>query len=585
MQCINLIEKYLEQWQATNDRSTDGANTTAEPAQYLGPDQPYLDMTKSSFATSTPRKPRTSGDDGDDIAASATTIPHLDDGDDPDATVLSEYVDVTSPTEIIVEEDNVNYANQSNGDPTTTQRNVPSLGGGSSTQYDQLQFDGWSRVNFNSPSSTASEFRPHDPTSSADDADECPFGGLPATHLRMRQCAHIGWLIEPRRYLPKKGKRYYAGVLDGWLIMYSGGEAAIRPSACYALRKCSWSDSQELTDKCKLTLISDAAKPKKKRHFQMNQEELQKWMVAFDDAKPAMCANYFGGRKLPTPPPNVVDTKTGNESSVHSTVVSSAASTVSLEMEPKEEATSVTRAKEKTEEIYEEPVELLASLNKLRAKRLEPQPVAIIDVLQEYDIPKPKPRPVNSDHHPAVQPKSFAMSSGGEQSTRQMNDENSFQENKSKVAAKLSAASVSSPANLAIRQKSGSIKDLRGDSRASRRRSSFSYWLHRLSRRGRRSVHTVTKPGRIAEVDDDREPTQPEREPSATTAWKFGSPTKGGKVNQIISQLEANGHRVAINRTKAHKWSRSGVGGGGGKKASTNGNDDHNYEPVSVVTA
>lgn len=558
-QCMRILEKDFKRTEDLID-SPDGQS---EPAQYLGPDQPYLDMTKSSFVTSTPKSPKSINFNEQSQSVEET---------DPNEYVLREYVDVTTPGTVVVEEDNVNYVNVT--DETHKEKST-SLG--NSTHYDQLQFQDWTGNTNSTPVS---------PSDQSKLEDECPFGGLPAAHLTLRQATHTGWLIRPRRYLTDK--RYYAGVLDGWLLLYSSGEASIRPSSCYALRRCSWIECQDVNDKHRLTLIADSSTKKKKRHFHMNcQKELKEWVTAFSEAKPSACLNLFGARKLPTPPPpSQLESNTGPCPSMDSISGSSTASTISLEVDPNKSIEQTTPSpkiyvnqRHKVEEIYEEPVELMASLNKLKRQQIAtPTPLV---VSQEYDIPKPKPRPVNPP--PETLPVEVESTPAIAEPPKSTSD--SFEEIKSKVEAQLL---VNSPKSSPIRTKSEPPKDDQTPSR--RRRSDMRSWLYRLSRRGRRSlIHVVTKSTSRNTVNPKKDDHRIGEEATAGTGEgatsDTGSSRKGGKVNQIINQLEANGHRapmfrVAINRSKVSKW-----GGGGNKKVSSiNGGDEHNYEPVTVVT-
>lgn len=545
-QCMRILEN---DFQRTEDHTKD-APDGAEPAQYLGPDQPYLDMTKSSFVTSTPKSTKSGNYNRNDSHnhEDATEV-------DPNDYVLREYVDVTSPGAVIVEEDNVNYVNVS--DESHQQKSV-SLG--NSTHYDQLQFEEWTAHRTSTPA----------PTDQSKVVPECPFGGLPAAHLSLRQASHTGWLTQPRRYL--SDKKYYAGVLDGWLLLYSSGEASIRPSSCYALRSCSWTQSKDENDKYRLTLSTDSTTKKKKRRFQMNcQKELDEWVTAFTETKPAACLNLFGARKLPTPPPSSqTESNEAASPSMDSLSGSSTASTISLEADPNKSALSpkiYVNQRQKAEEIYEEPVELLASLGRLKREQI-PAPVNVV-VSQEYDIPKPKPRPVNPPQDvPAITETSPSVEEPPKPG-------DSFEEIKSKVAAQLL---VNSPNQSPIRKKSE-----QEPAPARRRRSDMRSWLYRLSRRGRRSlIHVVTRSTSRSTVSTKNEDLRIDEElPAGTDTSNSNASRKGGKVNQIINQLEANGHRaplfrVAINRSKVSRW-------GGNKKASGNG-DEHNYEPVAVVT-
>lgn len=547
----------------------DSPDGRTDAAQYLGPDQPYLDMTKSSFvATLTPKSTAYLNYNGNDNEKSDGILRESD----PTGYVLREYVDVTSPGSVVVEENNVNYVNVSN---ETHQHKSTSLG--NSTHYDQLQFQEECSAKTNNSTPAASTDQSHI-------GRDCPFGGLPAAHLTLRQATHTGWLIQPRKYLPVK--RYYAGVLDGWLLLYSSGEASIRPSSCYALRHCSWTDSQDGNDKYRLTLITDSsATKKKKRNFQMNSpRDLQDWVIAFTETKPAACLNLFGTRKLPTPPPIQIESNLPTSQSVESISESSTASTISLEADPNKPISDPTmtspktenKPRQKVEEIYEEPVELLASLNRLKRQQMTTPPAIVVS--QEYDIPKPHPRPVN----PPVPLPSVTESPPTITEPSKVAD--SFEEIKSKVAAQLLANN--NPNQSPIRVKSESPNN--DATPARRRRSDMRSWLYRISRRGRRSfIHVVTKSASRNPINSSKKDLRIEEESAIgvdeAASENTSQSRKGGKVNQIINQLEANGHRapmfrMAINRTKGSKW-----GGGGSKKPSMG--DEHNYEPVAVVTA
>lgn len=536
-QCMQFLKNDFNQ-SSSNDR-TDAGHVV--PAEYLGPDHSYLDMTISGFCTSTPIKSKI-----------ISTHPANN------SAVISEYVGVNSPA-AIVEVDNDNYveatSESSNGNPS---------------YYYHLTFENGTPEKADE---TTSELVGH--------SDECPFGGLPAAHLSLRQVAHKGWLAEPRKY--RTDKRVYAGVVDGWLLIYSG-ESALRPSAHFALRRCNWTELIESPDKCHLTLITDQTK-NKKRSFQMNsQQELKTWTKAFADSKATACANLFGTRKLPTPPPNVesVDVTSSslgvNEGSSDSTI-SLEDDSANVDAPPKRTSKIYINQSNSGECIYEEPKELLTKRQQI------PVPPS-----QEYDIPNPIIRPVTL-------PEPLTQESTGNSC---ISEHDAFEVKKSKVAAQFSPSPPLSPlakpieknltnetpadqtkhSNMRLRLYKFTLNFIQAMTRSSRGRESSDSKkclskpaLDHKNDNVKSDEKVVSTEKRVEKTDE----VEVEVEVEAEGGEAEPSP-KRSKVNDIINRLEATGHRapmfsLTINRSKLTKL-----------KTTKSSGDEHNYEPVAVVT-
>lgn len=266
--------------------------------------------------------------------------------------------------------------------------------------------------------------------------DECPHVKLPAAHLSLRQAAHIGWLIEPRRFC--NVKRYYAGVLDGWLLMYSSDEAPI-PSSYYALKRCIWTNSKLSKDKFRLTQITTSSDGAiKQRHFKINShKDFQEWVMAVTESKPASSLNLFGSRKLPTPPSSRIGSHTLTSASNRTSTISQEAD---LNMDDALAPPSSVNQRQEIEPIYDDPRELLPSLYLLKP----PRAMASADIAkavvgtQIYDIPKPNPRPVTP-----TEPMPTEHPAGSSETPNQ-----SFQQLKSSVAAQLIAIHLNKPVGL-----------------------------------------------------------------------------------------------------------------------------------------
>lgn len=230
-------------------------------------DQPsYLDMTKSNLVVAKALPVDTDTQRNDQSTDDAIYVY-------PDFAHLSKSINA-------VEEQNEHYDSGSLSNEAHQQKS-PSLAA-NSTHYDQLIID--------------------------TNTNECPYAELPAEDLSLRKATQIGWLTQPRRFWTSK--RYYAGILDGWLLLYSSGEAAIRPSSCYSLKNCIWTDIRVSKNTFRLTLITaDAHGNIIKQHFETNcHNDHQVWVTALAESNPAAYHNFLVSPTMDTPPSSSVYT-------------------------------------------------------------------------------------------------------------------------------------------------------------------------------------------------------------------------------------------------------------------------------------
>lgn len=351
-------------------------------------------------------------------------------------------------------------------------------------------------------------------TEPTDIISTCPFGGLPAAHLAIKKCRKIGHLnrIGKRKFFDQP-KKYYVGILDGWILFYCGGQTDLKPTFCLQLSRCSLGTTEPTTT----SVGESTGSPSKRREFTFqlihvdkkytlqatSANDLDEWLSAIFDLEQRQRLNTFNSmcRRLPTPPPQSVY---------------------------QEERTS-----SRSEDIYEEPADMQTyaipraqSIPSSSAPDL-PQKLGkrFPDLSGEstmnecdYDTPKNPPRSTTTAVPETV---------------------DKLKEVKSLLSTHLAGGGVCrpKPKSTILKKPAATVvstdKPKKDDNRSPIKKMWF---LHRLSRSVTRSpsikIAVANEPS--AEHMDRPHPIVV----AATTKFSV----KGGKVNMIINQLEANGH-------------------------------------------
>lgn len=370
---------------------------------------------------------------------------------------------------------------------------------------------------------------------------ECPFSGLPAAHLLIKKSPKVGNLvrIKEKTYLFNQSRiKFYSGLLDGWLLMYSSN-CDLKPTICLNLQNFDLCNSEQTRKREQFQLISNECKtdyarsPKKYLLQAASANDYDEWLQAITAAqRSSLIRRRLNSisRKLPSPPPCA-------------------------------KSEIIPRLSDRSEGIYEEPSEMFGAplYQSFQFDNWMQLPVApALPVksgikcrdecdldLATYDIPKspPKPAAQNLDH------------------------KNKIQQVKSQLTIQmLTPKKVATPSNMDDPKcKEKSKKKPKVETNEMPKFSKKNWLLNRLSGRnigssGKLKMETVI----LDEI------------PISSDSESRLDGKRGGKVNMIINQLEANGHFKL--RKEKFKGSRS-------SELDAVGDDEelHNYEPVAIT--
>ncbi|KAL9696466.1 hypothetical protein quinque_016045 [Culex quinquefasciatus] len=195
---------------------------------------------------------------------------------------------------------------------------------------------------------------PEDSTSSSS-STKCPFSGLPAAHLRIKQSPKSGTLFrQEKRIFFDQTKKYYVGLLDRWLLLYNNSNE-LKPTQCVQVKdiKLDLSLNDQINEKSQFHIITQ--EDSKICFTSPSFKELNEWVVAIQQNLLAKPEN--SSRKLPLPP-----TPTPYTSDETDTAAASSVARIDSE-----------------ESIYEEP-QLLS--------KQRPVPPSTLELHNNYDTPK-----------------------------------------------------------------------------------------------------------------------------------------------------------------------------------------------------
>lgn len=516
----------------------------------------------------------------------------------PSKTQVSEYVDVTTPHDVneICEPSRsmeLNGSSTENIAAVKTQQQSPVR----NDLYEQCIYE--------------TEMTAKRQTSS--DTLTCPFSGLPATHLELKKSVITGNLHKRRTFFGQV-KKYYAGIIEDWLLLYAGGKADLKPTICIALAHCTMHDRSAEIPNVSLATTSTTTTRKpsdvyelqliqhlpggfqKKFHFQVNSKPiLMDWLTAiqsrlngvsdFPTQRPHDVTFIASNRKLPTPPSaemmDSVVMVTPSEAVKSITTTNSFLSSSSI-------VYGNTRLSNRSEDIYEEPAEMLIShYHQPNETCLENSLTISPDSNLNYDIPKSPPKCIDD----------------GLQCHHDLPANHKFSEVKTKLSTQLKShppisispikSTITTKGNLSISPSSIKEKPKKG-SGESPSPSVKNWFLSRLNK----SSATKDAHDQVSIVQPNAADVAPPskvkasasiRRANGSTAATACTPTKiiesdrsvkGGKVNMIIHQLEANGHLPIFSKTHGEPRRYTQVIS---YEDESNADDDHNYEPMTIT--
>ena len=489
-----------------------------------------------------------------------------------------------------------------------------------------------------------------------------PFGGLPAAHLTIQNARKIGFInrIERRLFFDQT-KKYYAGTLHGWLLLYNS-QHDLKPSICINLMKftliqMSAHHQQSLLPDITVTNVT-ANSPNKKRDFcfqlsitmsddtikkkshqfqAMSEADFDDWINEIEHEKMShQCApprthlNTSVCRKLPEPPLQsnysttfkALDLLTTGPETIHDTSC----------MHQRKSDTLSTR----TEGIYEEPAEMFTAV--VDSGGDETSSVTYDNVYRHfdsicsagsttitdqnnihfnYDIPKSPPKCLETNtnclHAINLDTKfkdvklklteQLQTTNGGNSTTTgtKTTVDNSIVKKPTEIAPKkISIAVITKKSNKSQPKHSHRFTaNVANNSNTSHKKGWFFTRLNKTQHGAETSLtvsdaadnveksngSSAIQKGKCTEskwkkslsVADKGSSSSSIKLSSSPTKMKLTSTAKGGKVNQIINQLEANGGHLPIFLKNEKRFDNDSSNG-------TAVDDDNNYEPVSILS-
>ncbi|KAG4069946.1 hypothetical protein HA402_015170 [Bradysia odoriphaga] len=375
---------------------------------------------------------------------------------------------------------------------------------------------------------------------------ECPFSGLPAAHLLIKKSPKVGYLqrIKDKTYIFNQSRiKFYSGLLDGWLLMYSNS-CDLKPTICLNLQNYDLCNSDLFRKREQFQLISNEYKadnsrsPKKYLLQAASANDYEEWLQAITEAaKSSLIRRRLNSvaRKLPSPP-------------------------ASVETDP------IPRLSDRSEGIYEEPSEMLSTqfYQSFQFDNWTQLPVAPALPVKSgmkcksecstasvaYDIPKSPPKPTvpDLDHQNKIQQVKTQLTKqmlSPKQATKVSSTDEGMCKEKPKKKTKVEASEMP-------------------------KFSKRNWFVNRLSGRNMGSsgkLKMETDNGALSDIPMSCD----------SSAENRLDGKRGGKVNMIINQLEANGHfQLKKEKFKDNRYSKFSI---------ANGDDDDeldNYEPVSI---
>ncbi|XP_035897897.1 uncharacterized protein LOC118505766 [Anopheles stephensi] len=155
---------------------------------------------------------------------------------------------------------------------------------------------------------------------------QCPFGGLPASHLRLQQSPKHGTLFkQEKRLFFDQFKKYYVGLIGKWLLVYNSHND-LKPWQTIFIKsiKLDLNLNEQINEKHLFQIITHTDS---KVHFlSPSFQDLNEWIVAIENnliekvERPPVeeCAGLQMPRKLPLPPCPVARSER-DETDLHAT--------------------------------------------------------------------------------------------------------------------------------------------------------------------------------------------------------------------------------------------------------------------------
>jgi hypothetical protein len=403
----------------------------------------------------------------------------------------------------------------------------------------------------------------------------CPFVGLPAAHLKIMNSPKFGLLyrIEKKIFFDQT-KHYYVGIMNRWLLLYSANSNDMKPSQCVYVEDVGIDTIFDGSGKKRENLFHVLTNTGKKYQFQaLSADDMAEWITIISqyiiqDKKCEQQEEKSNNlRKLPTPPP-ASPAPRKNLYQNHRRV------SVKSEERIYEEPTSMLREQspEKAETTIESPENNydIVSFNsgQIYSDAVEKPPDLPIKTgkkkdngKHEYDTPKPTSAK-NSEHNDNIESSSLIANVD---SSQIKSDVKGIKVSEVKAILSSQKLSISPQAIEEKKQQKVLMREKQKHKENDKeiikenRTPVKSWFLRHINKSGEKDKSR--KSGRFSKASPS-----PESSPSAENLAK---PVKGGKVNMIISQLEANGQLKILSKSLRDR-----------KSLVFDGSEE--YEPVNI---
>lgn len=417
---------------------------------------------------------------------------------------------------------------------------------------------------------------------------DCPYAGLPASHLSIQKSTKFGQLqrVEKRLFFDQC-KKCYCGILSDWLLCYCDGIASLRPAFSVHLKTLGvevehYGDGKR-RELCFQITTPD---PNKKYVFQCNSEvEAKEWIHAIEAVIRGDSGAHLSAtkspRKLPTPPlkkkPSIADNVSNRSESMNDCIY------------------------EEPSPLYNmhQPTELLIEKNKNDNETVPDVPEkqkSITNMAKkfDYDIPKSPPLPINSESETAelldisrnnsdfqMKIKDVHSKLSSQLSTSGPSPERLKRIVKKTLSSDSDTSTISSQQTPTKEQKKTVKNSLKNSKSPSQEKSSRNWFLNRLNKSTSSTRSSTSSPTKCKQSEKENLLNNLEMCDgyegeliSPTNGTSSAVNVKGSKVNMIINQFEASGH-IAMFSVDAFNGGHSDA-----KLSSFLESDCNNYEPI-----
>ncbi|XP_055548637.1 uncharacterized protein LOC129732123 isoform X2 [Wyeomyia smithii] len=391
---------------------------------------------------------------------------------------------------------------------------------------DSCLYDDCSELKLNNAGNVV--FPVEDNSSGSNSSKSCPFSGLPAAHLRIKQSPKHGTLFRlEKRLFFDQSKKFYVGLLDRWLLLYNSCNE-LKPAQCIQIKdiKLDLSLNDQINEKNQFHIITpDDAKL---CFLTPSFKELNEWVVAIQQNLLIKSDSQPGARKLPLPP--TPEFGTGDETD------------------------SGSDQKDHDDGIYEEPQQILHSKRNSSGTRNEhnydtPKATAEVGHNLNQQHAKASPTKIINVSSPTISPSSGKANKCEpicQPPVPTVANVSGTPTNGSTTPAVTTPTTTTTPVKSWLFNRFNKSPDAGFDQKQLVRKPPTP---KKLTLQG--TDNSPASSSSLADVTAKPSLTSPIKMPSVTVP--SAAAHKGSKINMIISQLEANGQLSLLSKS----WNES----------------------------